>query len=138
MSWFMTRVLLLLLTCAVQVIIFVSHSIFMEQDTVAGVQLLKWMRSYLEMDMYASLRSHSEVTIAMGRAELRVFEKEMKVSLSLHSVLSNLLANEACKGIRAIKPEYEGLELSQDSHSLAYVQRHREQGRHGQLQYQIQ
>ena len=38
------------------------------------------MRSYLELDMYASLTMHTEATLAAGRAELKTFDSLMQVS----------------------------------------------------------
>ncbi|TEB21519.1 hypothetical protein FA13DRAFT_1580538, partial [Coprinellus micaceus] len=63
-----------------KVIVFASHHIFMQHEDPAASQLLKWMWSYLEMDMYSSLRSQSDVTIRMGRSELETFEGEMKLT----------------------------------------------------------
>jgi hypothetical protein len=55
-------------------------------DTRRGYQLLILLRSYMELDMYASLRNHTESTISDGRAELRTWERELEVS-NCHSQL---------------------------------------------------
>ncbi|EDQ99267.1 uncharacterized protein LACBIDRAFT_335192 [Laccaria bicolor S238N-H82] len=58
-----------------QIIVFAAHNILSKDVTKQGFHLLKLIRSYLELDMYVSLTTHTESTIAAGRAELLVFEK---------------------------------------------------------------
>lgn len=44
-----------------------------------GILLLRLVRSYLELDMFASLLVHTETTLAAGEAELLVFEGLVQV-----------------------------------------------------------
>ena len=59
-----------------------------------GFLLLKLLRSYLELDMYASLTVHTDVTIAEGRNELLRFGEVLQVSVksSISSVRVRLLS----------------------------------------------
>ncbi|CAA7269458.1 unnamed protein product [Cyclocybe aegerita] len=56
-----------------KVIIFASHNILSPEITPQGYALLKLMQSYLELDMFMSLKLHTETTIARGREELLIF-----------------------------------------------------------------
>ncbi len=50
-----------------------------------GYLLLRLIRIYLELDMYASLTLHTEATISSGRQELLVFDRLLKVNqFALH------------------------------------------------------
>ena len=42
------------------------------------------MRSYLELDMYASLTMHTETTLTAGRKELQTYDSLIQVSNSLN------------------------------------------------------
>jgi hypothetical protein len=66
-----------------QIIIFASHCIFPESNE-RGYQWLALARSYLELDMWSSLRNHTTTTIRMGRQELRRFDREAKVRHTPH------------------------------------------------------
>jgi len=48
-----------------------------------GFLLLRLLRSYLELDMYASLTVHTDVTIALGRDELLRFGEILQVNIEL-------------------------------------------------------
>ncbi|KAF9480048.1 hypothetical protein BDN70DRAFT_878082 [Pholiota conissans] len=61
-----------------KVIIFASVHVLTEEASRPGYALLKLMRSYLELDMYASLTVHNETTIAAGKMELLTFEQCLK------------------------------------------------------------
>ena len=56
-----------------KIIVFALHNIFTREKTARGYLLLKLMRSYLELDMYASLTVHTESTIRDGREELLTY-----------------------------------------------------------------
>jgi hypothetical protein len=55
---------------------------------------LRILRSYLELDMFASLTVHTEVTLAAGREELQKYSDLIKVlfnfSIFKFSVIGNL------------------------------------------------
>jgi hypothetical protein len=63
------------------------HNIFTKEKTARGYLLLKLMRSYLELDMYASLTVHTESTIKKGREELLTFEKLLHVHVESNSFI---------------------------------------------------
>jgi hypothetical protein len=50
------------------------------ENSQEGFLLLQVMRSYLELDMYASLTIHTEATLAAGRAELHTYNSLVQVS----------------------------------------------------------
>ena len=62
-----------------QISVFVLHNVF--KEGTAGYLLLKALRCYIEVDIYASLEVHTEETIASGRDKLSHFYKLMAVSL---------------------------------------------------------
>jgi len=64
-----------------QISIFVLHNVFEEGTT--EYLLLKALRCYIEVDIYASLEVHTETTIASGREKLTCFFELMDVSPSL-------------------------------------------------------
>ncbi|KAF8956124.1 hypothetical protein BDZ97DRAFT_1907300 [Flammula alnicola] len=57
-----------------KVIIFASHHVLSEDVSEDGFLLLRLIRSYLELNMFAGLTVQTETTIAAGRAEMKVFE----------------------------------------------------------------
>ncbi|RDB28873.1 hypothetical protein Hypma_015251 [Hypsizygus marmoreus] len=61
-----------------KIILFAIHNIFTERNTSTGYLLLQLIRSYLELDMYASLEVHTETTIAEGEVELVKFGNLLK------------------------------------------------------------
>lgn len=67
-----------------QVIIFAVHNVLMdlvdESEAARAYQLLRLMRRYLELDMFSSLRNHSDATLELGRRALLDWEKELMVS----------------------------------------------------------
>jgi hypothetical protein len=63
-----------------QVLIFASHHILTQVQCPIGFLLLKLLRSYLELDMYASLTVHTDVTIALAKEELLRFNDVLQVS----------------------------------------------------------
>jgi hypothetical protein len=62
-----------------QMVIFATHNIITHSEHPAGYLLLKVLRSYIALDMYAALEVHTAVTIAAGRKELLRFSKALKV-----------------------------------------------------------
>ncbi|KAJ2932117.1 hypothetical protein H1R20_g4995, partial [Candolleomyces eurysporus] len=66
-----------------KVLIFASHSLFGPRDE-RGYQWLALARSYLELDMWASLIDHNETTLQQGRKELLRFEEERKKYVKIH------------------------------------------------------
>ncbi|KAH6895078.1 hypothetical protein BKA70DRAFT_1570479 [Coprinopsis sp. MPI-PUGE-AT-0042] len=69
-----------------KLIVFASHNVLPEAAPDGhGAQLLRLVRSYLELDMYASLRNHTETTLRQGREELKRWEKELKIYLDKYA-----------------------------------------------------
>lgn len=62
-----------------QMVIFATHNIITHSEHPGGYLLLKVLRSYIALDMYAALEVHTAVTIAAGRKELLRFSKALKV-----------------------------------------------------------
>lgn len=62
-----------------QISIFVLHSVF--EDDPTAYLLLRALRSYIEVDIYASFEVHTEKTIASGRERLGQFFELIGVSL---------------------------------------------------------
>ena len=62
-----------------QIIIYGSHNVLSPSNSQEGYQLLILMRSYLELDMYASLTTHTEATLVKGQEELVIFNNALKV-----------------------------------------------------------
>lgn len=58
---------------------YVSHNVLNEADSPQGYLLLQLMRSYLELDLYASLIMHTDRTLEAGRKEMRKFNNILKV-----------------------------------------------------------
>ncbi|KAG1858282.1 hypothetical protein C8R48DRAFT_748763 [Suillus tomentosus] len=56
-----------------KMIIYATHDILPEQDCPLGYLLLRCVRLYLELDMYASLEVHTAETISSGRHTHRMF-----------------------------------------------------------------
>ena len=57
-----------------------AYNVLSAENSQEGFLLLQTMRSYLELDMYASLTMHTEATIAAGRAELQTYNSLVQVS----------------------------------------------------------
>ncbi|TFK18308.1 hypothetical protein FA15DRAFT_603515, partial [Coprinopsis marcescibilis] len=55
-----------------------AHSVFNGNRKSPGFLLLKLIRSYVMLDMYASLRCHTTETIEGAKNELRIFEQRLK------------------------------------------------------------
>lgn len=72
---------------SIQLIVFSSHNILSEDRTPRGYCLLKLMRSYLELDMLASLTTHSETTIEAIGTELLRYGALLDVSIDLRTLL---------------------------------------------------
>jgi hypothetical protein len=62
--------------------LFVLHNILDETSDPAGYLLLKCVRSYSELNMYAAMEVHTEDTIAAGRRELLKYDTLLKVVFS--------------------------------------------------------
>ncbi|KIM45701.1 hypothetical protein M413DRAFT_430427 [Hebeloma cylindrosporum] len=54
-----------------KIVIYGAQNILTEEASSEGFLVLKITRSYLELDMYASLTFHTETTLAAGREELQ-------------------------------------------------------------------
>ena len=61
-----------------QISMFVLHNIF--EEGTPGYLLLKALRCYIEVDIYAGLEVHTEATIASGREKLTHFYKFIEAS----------------------------------------------------------
>jgi hypothetical protein len=60
-------------------IIYATHDVLTETDCPLGYFLLRCVRLYLEMDMYAALEVHTANTIEEGRHTVQAFTSLMKV-----------------------------------------------------------
>lgn len=60
-------------------IIYATHDILTERDSPLGYLLLRCVRLYLEMDMYAALEVHTTDTINEGRHTVEAFTALMGV-----------------------------------------------------------
>ena len=56
-----------------------AYNILTEEKSEDGYLLLRIIWSYLELDMFASLTVHTEVTLAAGQEELQKFSDLIKV-----------------------------------------------------------
>ncbi|TFK18477.1 hypothetical protein FA15DRAFT_253053 [Coprinopsis marcescibilis] len=61
-----------------KVLVYATHTLFNSDRKSPGFLLLKLVRSYLMLDMYASLLCHTEETIKGAENELRLFEQLLK------------------------------------------------------------
>ncbi|TFK27912.1 hypothetical protein FA15DRAFT_719867 [Coprinopsis marcescibilis] len=61
-----------------KVLVFAMHSLFNGNRKSAGFLLLKLIRSYLMLDMYALLRCHTTETIKGAEHKLRLFQQLLK------------------------------------------------------------
>ena len=67
-----------------QISVFVLHNVF--EEGTPGYLLLKALRCYIEVDIYASLEVHTKKTITSGREKLTHFYELINVSLLYHVV----------------------------------------------------
>ena len=79
------------------------------------------MRSYLELDMYASLTVHTDVTIALGREELLRFDEILRVSIELILIPSNLRLSSLLRQGISPKKSIKKLGLSKGAYSPTHV-----------------
>lgn len=64
-----------------QISVFILHHLFEEKTT--GYLLLKVLRCYIEVDMYAGFQLHTNETIQAGKQQVARFYKLLKVGLSV-------------------------------------------------------
>jgi len=66
--------------------IFASQNVLTRSDSPEGYFMLRLLRSYLELDMFAGLEVHTTKTIAAGRRELLQFSSliEVRAFFCLH------------------------------------------------------
>jgi hypothetical protein len=62
-----------------KVVIYAVHTELLESENPLGYLLLRCLRSYVILDMYAALEVHTAETIGAGRAEVLKFSALMKV-----------------------------------------------------------
>lgn len=62
-----------------QIIIYGAYNILTEENSEEGYLVLRIIWSYLELDMYASLTIHTEVTLSAGREELLRYSDLIRV-----------------------------------------------------------
>lgn len=67
-------------TC-LKILVFTAHNILTPEESPHGYHLLQLIRSYIELDMYASLVMHSVDTIAAGEQELLNYHRLLEVSV---------------------------------------------------------
>ena len=63
---------------------FASQHVLTPEFSAEGFVLLKLIRSYLELDMFASLTVQTDDTLAAGLEELLNFEKVLHVGPNFH------------------------------------------------------
>ncbi|TFK20674.1 hypothetical protein FA15DRAFT_719445, partial [Coprinopsis marcescibilis] len=61
-----------------KILVYATHTLFNSNRKSPGFLLLKLIRSYLMLDMYASLRCHTTETVKGAESELRLFEQILK------------------------------------------------------------
>jgi hypothetical protein len=61
-------------------VIYAAHTVLLKDESPLGYLLLRCLRSYIVLDMYAALEVHTTETIAAGRAEVLRFSALMNVS----------------------------------------------------------
>jgi len=59
--------------------VYAAHDVVTEQNCPLGYLLLRCIRLYLEIDMYAALEVHTTDTIQAGRHTLQAFSALMQV-----------------------------------------------------------
>jgi thiosulfate reductase cytochrome b subunit len=69
-------------------IVYATHNILTEADCPLGYLLLRCVRLYLELDMYASLEVHTTETISSGRHTHLAFAALLRVCLIYYLLLS--------------------------------------------------
>jgi hypothetical protein len=67
-----------------QIIIFALHNVLDETSDPQGYRLLKLLRSYLELDMWADLDVHTSATLESAEDELLRFSALLKASSFMH------------------------------------------------------
>jgi hypothetical protein len=67
-------------------IVFAAQNVFKQASCRLGHLLLRCIRHYVDLDMYAALEVHTEDTIAAGRRALSEFSMLMEVSSMSHSM----------------------------------------------------
>jgi len=60
-------------------ILYAAHDVVTEEDCPLGYLLLRCIRLYIEVDMYASLEVHTSDTIREGRNVVQMFSVFLKV-----------------------------------------------------------
>ena len=67
--------------------LYAAHNLFNDQQHAAGYQLLKCIRAFRDLDMFASFEVHTEDTLVAGHTALKAFHDLMAViSLSWYSL----------------------------------------------------
>ena len=79
-----------------EISVFVLHSVF--EEGITEYLLLKALRSYIEVDIYAGLEVHTEKTIASGREKLSHFFGHINVSPL--PAISHMLISHTCSWYR--------------------------------------
>jgi len=59
--------------------LYAAHDLFNEQQHPTGYQLLKCIRAFRDLDMFASFEIHTEDTLLAGQTALKVFHDLMMV-----------------------------------------------------------
>lgn len=86
-----------------QCILFAAHNILTRQVDHAGYILLKCMRHYINLRMYASLQVHTSETISAGREEV----KQLSLLLQVCSLLGCMIEINSVKEYQEqTKPEF--------------------------------
>ena len=72
----------------VQISVFVLHNLF--EGKTSGYLLLKVLRCYVEIDMYASFQVHTEHTIAAGQQQVTQFYLLLAVCFNIFLIIPNI------------------------------------------------
>ena len=80
-------------------LIFASHHVLTQANCPNGFLLLKLLRSYVELDMYASLTVHTDVTLKLGKEEFLCFNEILRVSAQINAVTFLISIRHTVKSI---------------------------------------
>jgi hypothetical protein len=91
-----------------------------------GRLLLRCIRAYTELDVFASFDVHTDVTIKQARAAATKFSKRVGVSWLVSTCLRNVAITNALKFPGIHRP----VELSQNAFNPTSLRRYRGEGCH--------
>ena len=100
-------------------VIYAAHAIITEDECPVGYLLLRCIRLFLEVDMYASLEVHTTDTVCAGRHAVQAFSTYLQVCFQDFSpkIVNTTTAIYNSNGRR----EQQELELPEIAHECAYL-----------------